>query len=322
LPVKWWLYLALVGFLGYVEPVPSWVRLLNLLFLWPLLRSLARAQRRRRGKESDKRAAVIPQLPLAPAAGSKALLSVRFGASTLLLFLWPPALVGQVRQLVGDRRAASRAIRDVSSYRQKVAYSLPFHGTAQGEWFVFNGGLDEETSHSWDVVAQRFAYDFVVVDDALRRWRAETEGRRLADYLCYGAPILAPADGVVVAVQDDIRDAGRPGTGWLDPFAQHIAGNRVVIEHAEGEYSFLAHLVPGSAAVRVGQEVIRGQEVARCGNSGNSSEPHLHFQVQDRADFFDAAGLPVAFDGVSVEGGESASGIYLTRGTRVRPSRG
>lgn len=224
-------------------------------------------------------------------------------------------------QYAWDRRAAPRAVADASSYRQKARYSLPFRAPAEGEWFVFNGGPDEETSHPWDLVAQRYAYDFVmVVDGSLRRWREGAEGRELGDYFCYDEPILAPADGVVAAVKDGIRDAPRPGTGWLDPTARHVAGNHVVIEHAGGEYSFLAHLIPGSITVDVGERVARRREVGRCGNSGNSSEPHLHFQVQDRAGFFEAAGLPVAFDGVSVDGGDPGSGVYPVRGARVRPA--
>lgn len=310
LRANWWALLALAGFLGYVEPLPSWLRLLNLLFLWPLLRAFFRRGRRPEDGE-------VPEAPLPPAAGGQALFWGRFAASMILLFLWPPALVGQVLQFVGDWCAAPRAFEDTSSYRQKARYSLPF----SGEWFVLNGGPDEGSSHSWDVVAQRYAYEFVVADGALRRWREGTDGGGLGDYLCYGEPVLAPADGVVVAVEGDVRDAPRPGTGWADPFARHIAGNHVVIEHAEQEYSFLGHLIPGSILVDEGERVVAGQEVGRCGNSGNSSEPHLHFQVQDRADFFEAVGLPVAFDGVSVDGGEPASGRYLRRGTRVRRAR-
>lgn len=304
---NWWVFLALAGFLGYLEPLPSWLRLLNLLFLWPLLRALFRRERQPEGEK-------VPEAPLPPAADGKVLFWGRFTASMILLFLWPPALAGQLLQFLGGRRAAPRALESVSSYQQKARYSLPF----SGEWYVLNGGPDEGSSHSWDVVAHRYAYDFVVADGALRRWREEAEGRELGDYLCYGEPILAPSNGVVVAAEDGIRDAPRPGTGWADPFARHIAGNHVVIEHAEGEYSFLGHLIPGSIPVNEGERVSLGQEVGRWGNSGNSSEPHLHFQVQVRANFFEAVGLPVAFDSVSVDGNEPVPNRYLQRSTRVR----
>lgn len=96
----------------------------------------------------------------------------------------------------------------------------------------------------------------------------------MGDYLCYGEPVLAPAEGTVTSTEDGIRDAPRPGSGWLDPFAGHIVGNHVVIEHTEGEYSFLAHLIPGSIPVEEDERVSRGQQIGRCGNSGNSSKPH------------------------------------------------
>lgn len=187
----------------------------------------------------------------------------------------------------------------------------PSSGPFRGEWYVLNGGPDRVISHSCDVVAQRYVYDFVIAGEALRRWREGMEGRELEDHLCYGEPILAPAGGIVAEARDGIQNAPRPGTGRLDPFASDIRGNSVVIEPAGGEYSVLGHLMPGSVRVREGERVERGQEVGRCGNSGNSSEPHLHFHVQDRANFFEGAGLPVAFDGVEVDGGDPRIGHYL-----------
>lgn len=308
LRVNWWLYLALAGFLGYSGVFPDWMVLLNLFFLVPLVRMFLPSGGKDKARKRD-----IPEPPLAPAAGGKARVLVRLLASMLLMFVVPRSLVGQVRQYVGDRRAAPRAVDEPDYYDQKTSYTLPF----RGEWYVFNGGPDRSTSHSWDIVAQRYAYDFVITDDALKRWREGARGTDLDDYLCYAKPILSPADGTVVEVRNDVRDAPRPGTGWMDPFAVDIRGNYVVIEHAEDEYSVLAHLVPGSITVREGEEVPRGQELGRCGNSGNSSEPHLHFHVQDRRDFFTAAGLPVGFDGVSVDGARPKMGRHLERGRWV-----
>lgn len=312
LRANWWLYLALAGFLGYLGPVPSQVRLLNLFFLVPLVWMLLPKKGKEEARHKD-----VPETPLAPVAGGKTRVYLRLVASMVLMFVVPRALVGQVRQYVGDRRAATRAVDDPGSYGQKTSYSLPFYG----QWYVFNGGPDQATSHSWDVVAQRYAYDFVITDDTLRRWREGTEGRGLEDYLCYGEPVLSPADGVVVEILEGVRDAPKPGTGWTDPFAADIRGNFVVTRHAEGEYSVLGHLIPGSLKIREGEEVTRGQELGLCGNSGNSSEPHLHFHLQDRPDFFAAAGLPIAFDGVSVDGARPESGRYLERGEQVSGPR-
>lgn len=118
-------------------------------------------------------------------------------------------------------------------------------------------------------------------------------------------------------MRDSVPDAPGPGTGWVDPFTRDFRGNFVTIQHAEDEYSFLAHLVPESICAKRGDRVERGQKIGRCGNSGHSTEPHLHFHVQDRADFFEAAGLPIVFDDVSVNGRKTESGRCLERGTHV-----
>lgn len=180
------------------------------------------------------------------------------------------------RHASGSSRALQRAVESPDEYRQKARYSLPF----TGEWYVFNGGVNKSDSHSWEVVGQRYAYDFVVADDALRRWPGGKRGAHLEDYFCYGQPILAPAPGVVVEVRDSVPDAPGPGTGGVDPFTRDFRGNFVTIEHAEDEYSFLAHLVPESICAKRGDRVERGQKIGRCGNSGHSTEPHLHFHVQ------------------------------------------
>jgi murein DD-endopeptidase MepM/ murein hydrolase activator NlpD len=216
------------------------------------------------------------------------------------------------RQIAGDEIARPRAPESAAAYQQRCRYRLPF----DGEWIIINGGITPETSHSWDIVAQRYAYDFVQVDAGLRRWR--TDGKHLTDYLCYGEPLLAPAAGEVVAVVDGTRDAPAVGTGWLDVRTPHFPGNIVTIRHAEGEYSCFAHLVPGSITVQVGEQVASGQVIGRCGHSGHSTEPHLHFQFQDQADFWTAAGLPIAFDGVSVNGGPPQDHVYLSRDQRVQ----
>jgi len=200
---------------------------------------------------------------------------------------------------------------DPESWNQKVTYRLPF----AGEWLVANGGITEEASHSWELLNQRFAYDFVVADSSGRRHRGT--GDKLEDYYCYGKPVLAPAEGVVVAVKDRVRDAPRPGDLWLDCWSRDFRGNHVVIRHAEREYSLMAHFIPGSLKVRRGERVARGQEIARCGNSGHSTEPHLHFQLQDTRQFYNAVGCPVKFSDLVVEGEEKEE-IFLEKGMWVR----
>lgn len=172
------------------------------------------------------------------------------------------------------------------TFESAVEYRPPF----DGEWTVANGSPDKRYSHSWFPVRQRYAYDFVITDDG----STHDGSGGLDSFYCFNEPILAPADGTVVRAKDGHRDHHRT-TGWVDPLQYRLAGNYVVIKHADGEYSFLAHLKDGSVCVDPGDEVDRGQEIGRCGHSGNSSEPHLHFHVQDHSVPYIGAGLPIQF---------------------------
>lgn len=77
--------------------------------------------------------------------------------------------------------------------------------------------------------------------------------------------------------------------------AEYPAGNYVIIEHENKEYSMLAHLKKNSIQVKVGELVKEGQHIGRCGNSGNSSEPHLHFQIMNSIDFESARSIRIRF---------------------------
>lgn len=211
------------------------------------------------------------------------------------------------------------------NFTSKAPYTLPFSGA----WTVVNGGVTPASSHSWSVPSQRYAYDFLMLDDDGKSCNGEKT--RAEDYFCYGQPILAPTDGEVVEI-----GAGRPDspiTGKAECKAHDIRGNYLLIRHADHEYSLLAHLKPGSLLVKAGDRVARGQTVAACGNSGNTSEPHLHFQLQDGQNSFLSAGLPVAFEGVNaapapnyarydprpLPQNDDAPPRYLRRGLRVTP---
>lgn len=214
----------------------------------------------------------------------------RISRSLLLAFFSPPILATGFLQLIGGFVALARyRFRPpaAETSRQQVSYALPFKGV----WWVGNGGPDASTSHSWNILGQRYAYDFLIADKTGKSHRHD--GRRVEDYYAFGQPVLAPADGVVVAVQNRHRDC--PWPGRIDLLAWSILGNYVVIRHAEREYSLFAHLRRGSMRVRPGDRVLRGQVIGECGNSGRSTEPHLHFQVQDHPNFFLAASLPVRY---------------------------
>lgn len=238
-------------------------------------------------------------------------------ASLLLTVFSPPVLLFSLAQLGGELLVRLRyrgRLPAPGTYRQQVRYRLPVTGC----WTVHNGGVAPETSHSWGLAGQRYAYDLVVCDEDGRSCRVDP-ARRPEDCYAWGQPVVAPAGGVVVAARDGHRDC--PWVGVIDPFAWSPPGNVVVIRHAEGEYSLLAHLQRGSVCVRPGQPVEAGQMVGRCGNSGHSTEPHLHVQVQDTPCFLLAASLPVQFDDwwrVERDGGtEHVSRGFLRRGDRA-----
>ncbi|NBI06684.1 M23 family metallopeptidase [Senegalia massiliensis] len=183
---------------------------------------------------------------------------------------------------------------NVENYRNKVEYDLPF----EGEWVVVNGCYTKEFSHSWDIPTQRYAYDFVILDDDGKSYRDNPKS--VDEYYCYDKPILSPADGIVVDIVNNAEDSYILGKGKFYSRANHIAGNFIVIQHDVDEYGTLAHLKKGSITVQVGDKVKRGQVIAKCGNTGNSTEPHLHFQLQNGESFYSSFGLPIMFKNIKL----------------------
>jgi len=208
-----------------------------------------------------------------------------------LLCFCHPGFYHTMRQIAGSFCGVYRTIPRKENYNSTVDYILPFNG----KWTVVNGGVDKDFSHSWDVETQRFAYDFIIMDDNGNSHKGHETIRE--SYHCYGLDILAPADGVVVKASNYHAESRVNGKkAYCDTW--DIRGNFVVIKHAENEYSGLAHLAAGSVAVRVGDFVKQGQVIGKCGNTGNTSQPHLHFQLQSSASFFTAQGRPIAFTNV------------------------
>jgi hypothetical protein len=181
-----------------------------------------------------------------------------------------------------------------NNYTCKSNYILPFNG----KWVVVNGGVDKALSHSWSIYPQRYAYDFIVMDDEGNFSAGDKSS--LQSYYCYGKDIIAPADGEVVKVSHHHKDSRVDGKKvYCD--ATDISGNHIVIKHNEYEYSMIAHLMPNSVTVSAGDIVKQGEIIAKCGNSGNTSMPHIHFQLQSNDNIFLAAGLPIIFTNISAQ---------------------
>lgn len=191
-------------------------------------------------------------------------------------------------------------------YVTRTELRLPF----EGEWTVVWGGRTLEVNYHTAYPDQRFAYDILATKDGATH---TGEGKQNADYFCFGRPILAPAAGKVVVAVDGVED-NVPGE--MNP--RQAAGNHVILDHGNGEYSLLAHFQKGSLAVEAGAQVVPGQRLGLCGNSGNSTEPHLHFHLQTTGVFGKGDGLPAPFvdylaDGQRVERGEPVKGQHIRR---------
>lgn len=136
---------------------------------------------------------------------------------------------------------------------------------------------------------QLFAYDF----------RKELRGdeKRLEDYEVFDKDVLAPGDGVVCQVIDGSIDI-EPGE--RDRFVAF--GNAIIIDHQNGEWSVLCHFKHNSIKVSVNDMIKQGQIIGQCGNTGNTSGPHIHYHLQDRALAHKATGLPAQFRKILVDG--------------------
>jgi hypothetical protein len=189
----------------------------------------------------------------------------------------------------------------------EVRFRLPLDGPVTVAW----GGPTLDVNYHGVMPDQRWAYDLLVT------MRGETfrgDGTKVEDHFAYGLPVRAPADGVVRAVHD--REPDGPIGQWQ--FLKAM-GNYVVLDVAPGQFLFIAHLQPGSLAVAEGDRVRAGQVLGRVGNSGNSSEPHVHLHLQDTPTPFFGEGIPFYFHGYRVSGVEMQRGMPL--GGRERRSR-
>ncbi len=153
-----------------------------------------------------------------------------------------------------------------------MTYRLPVNGN----WRVYR-------THYGSRGDQAYALDLVL--DAPTGMRGVLQNN--ADFPSYNQPIVADAPGVIVIAADGIPD--QP-PGVVNRYDMH--GNYVIIDHQNGEFSLFAHFIPGSLKVRPGMTVAAGTELGRCGNSGHTTMPHLHWQVMNSAHASGAVGIP------------------------------
>ena len=213
---------------------------------------------------------------------------------------------------MGDRGSASEL-------RDPIVVEFPL----RGEWAAANTPAHKVPSHGTDQLGQRYAYDLVRID-ARKGFhlhpagpvRSYLIGGRTRECYGWGQPVHAAFDGEVVDAIDGVQERA-----WLhvvrelalvlktavtfDP-AKHglepVLGNHVIMR-MDRIYALFAHLAPGSVAVEAGQTVRTGEVIGRVGHTGNSTAPHLHFQLIDSADLLKAGGIPCAFREYEVDRG-------------------
>lgn len=189
----------------------------------------------------------------------------------------------------------------------------------RGRWVALNGPGSKVPSHGTNGYGQRYAVDLIQPADAdvvpLARKGLRTS--RPEEYPCFGADVLSMAPGTVVLAADGQRDHNARNT-WIaavlmmtiEAVARSfggfagLAGNRIVVAHDDETFAVYAHLRHGSARVQEGERVETGQVLASVGNTGNTSEPHLHVQVMERRHPAASVGLPMRWRGITPTGEE------------------
>jgi hypothetical protein len=188
----------------------------------------------------------------------------------------------------------------------------------RGEWLAPTTPATKIPSHGTDQLGERYAFDFLQVD-----W--ERNGKpfyrtNLPQYLFFGVPlnecygwgqeVYAPCEGEIIQAEDGYKE--RPRVYWAsDLFValknaytfnpekddlRSVAGNYVIMKYNNHVYAAFAHLQTGSVTVSAGQAVKKGDVLGKVGHSGNSTAPHLHFQLMDSSNLLSAKGIPCAFE--------------------------
>lgn len=201
----------------------------------------------------------------------------------------------------------------VAELRNPVVVEFPL----KGEWNSPNTPGTKIPSHGTDLLGASYAYDFVGLDPGSQRMRFYrpgllhylTLGVRLQDWFGWGRPIFSVSAGIVVQAEDGsperdpvhpVRDFiirvrnARTFTSEKSQDYRALSGNFIIIETDDG-YAVYAHAQTGSIIVSSGDRVIPGQRLANVGHSGNSTAPHLHFQIMDHPDPWKARGIPCCF---------------------------
>lgn len=194
-----------------------------------------------------------------------------------------------------------------SSFDEKpsmVNFRLPLDTLITVAW----GGSDININHHVSEPPQRWAYDLMVTDHKGMTYSGDST--KLENYYCYGLPILSPAAGTIVTVVDGNADK----IISLEEDYLNSFGNYVTIKVAPNEYLFICHIKQHSFKIKKGDLIEQGRLIGLVGNSGNTTEPHIHLHLQSTDDDFIGEGIPLYFhnyyaDGKFITKGIPAGGI-------------
>jgi len=243
-------------------------------------------------------------LPDTPVGSPKRMFTLPEAFDVRFTFRQPQALAidsADVRLTVADakgRRAEQMLRIPIRYYQQKTSLTFPIRGKGViGQDWITNGGH----GGFWNA----FAID---IDGLDQNYAAQqNDANENASDAGWGREILAPAAGTVVYARNDVptnpHPGEEPGDNWYralhDPVMAY-AGNYVIVDHGNSEYSVMMHMQPGSVTVKVGDVVATGQVLGRLGNSGDAFGPHLHYQLQSGPQIFRDQLLPFRFQNIDV----------------------
>ncbi|HKS82914.1 MAG TPA: M23 family metallopeptidase [Candidatus Acidoferrales bacterium] len=251
-----------------------------------------------------------------PDAGEVAEPSKLAPKGSAIVFLWltfdrrdevPSALTHRISLRIGTypEETTSEALPTPANREPLIVISPPLTGE---NWIAANGPSNTSVhrravigDQKRSYISQRFAIDWLQLNPDGKSYQGDPKDNK--NYRAYGAEIHAVADGVVTEVKDGIpQNIPGPSSRAVPITMETIGGNHVIMQIADGIFAFYAHMQPGSIRVKLGEKVHRGQVLGLLGNSGNSTEPHLHFDLCNANSMLFCQGLPYAFTSFEVQG--------------------
>ena len=256
------------------------------------------------------------------------------GGMRAVVFLWVGISKSNPPSSVRQRLTFQRALPDTTAQilegaSVRVSTDIPVIGPPlRGEWLAANGPSNASghrrsmvTLGGSMAIGQRYAIDYLQVDEKGQTFQGDRT--KNANFFAQGEEVLSVADGVVVQTKDSIPENVPGINSRAVPITlETVAGNNIVVDIGNGRFALYAHLQPGSLRVRVGDRVQRGQVLGLVGNSGNSTEPHLHFHLADAlapgTSTLGAEGIPYVHESLDVLGSCAlAAAITCTRSAAV-----